>query len=444
MDSTADPRPSSVRSDGNPAPGPDRLAGPPFDRGGRRFGGPRRRPDFLRFWAAHGISQVGSQVTLLALPLIAALTLRADPFAVGLLAAAGTAPSFLVGLLAGVWVDRFHRRPMLIAADLGQAALLLLIPIASVFDRLSMGLLSVVALLAGTLAVFANVASASYLPSLVPRADLVEANGRLEASRSTAQIAGPGIGGTLIGVAGAPIALAADAASFLASALLLARIRTPEAPPRPRTGRPIRDEIGEGIDAVRRHPVLRPLILSATTTEFFAYVFFAVYVLYFTRELGLTATAVGLVFATGGVGALIGAVIAAPIGRRLGPGPTVVVAQLLFGVSGMVIPLAAVFPAIALEMVVASEFLQWLTIIVVNVNALGLRQALTPDRLHGRVNATFRFLVGGSQPLGSLLGGLLGGAIGLTGTLVVGELGMLLAAGWLFASPLPRLRHLPP
>jgi MFS family permease len=191
---------------------------------------------------------------------------------------------------------------------------------------------------------------------------------------------------------------------------------------------------------VRRHAVLRPLVLSTATTEFFAYVFFAVYVLYFTRELRLSATAIGLVFATGGVGALIGAVLAAPLARRFGQGPAIVVAQLLFGVSGLVIPLAALFPTIALEMVIASEFAQWLFIMVVNVNAVSLRQALTPDRLRGRVNATFRFLVVGPQPLGSLLGGFLGGLIGLPGTLVVGEIGMLLAVLWLVASPLPGLR----
>jgi predicted MFS family arabinose efflux permease len=315
---------------------------------------------------------------------------------------------------------------------------------AAAIDRLGMPLLYAVALLAGTLTVFASVAYVSYLPSLVERADLADGNGKLEASRSGAQIVGPGLGGALIGIAGAPVALVVDAASFLFSALLLGRIRTTEPPPHPRTEGNVWREIGEGLGVVRRHAVLRPLVLCTATTEFFAFVFFAVYVLYFIRELGLSEAEIGLVFATGGVGALIGAVVAAPLGRRYGQGPSIVVAQLLFGISGLVIPLAALFPAIALEMVVASEFAQWLFIMVVNVNAVSLRQALTPDRLRGRVNASFRFLVVGPQPLGSLLGGALGGLIGLPWTLVIGELGMLLAVLWLVASPLLRLREADP
>jgi len=412
-------------------------AGPPA----RRSGGLWRHPDFLHFWAAETISQLGSQVSLLALPLVAALTLGATPFQVGLLAAAGSAPTLVVGPFAGVWVDRLRRRPMLIAPDLGRAALLALIPLAAVLGRLDMALLSVIAFLSGTFSVFAGVAYSSYLPSLVRRDELVDGNSKLEVSRSSAQVIGPGAAGSLIGLAGAPLAVAVDAASFLLSGLILLRIRTPEATPRPRGEARVWQQIAEGVRAVRRQAVLRALVLCTATTEFFAYVFFAVYVLYFTRELGLTPEAIGLVFAIGGAGALIRALLAGPARRRFGQGPAIVGAQVLFGLSGLVIPLAALFPGIALEMVVASEFAQWLTIMIVNVNALSLRQALTPDRLRGRVNATFRFLVGGSQPLGSLVGGALGGPIRLPWTLVVGEIGMLLAAGRLLASPLRRLRE---
>lgn len=404
----------------------------------------RRRPEFLRFWAAESVSQLGSQVSLLALPLVAALTLGAEPFEVGVLTAAGTAPALVVGLLAGVWVDRRRRRPILIAADLWRAVLLLAIPIAAVGGFLGMPLLYAVALASGTATVLANVAYVSYLPSLIEREHLVEGNAKLEASRSTAQVVGPGAAGWLVGTAGAPFAIALDAASFLVSAVLLWRIRRPEPPPHPASGERVWRQIGEGLRAVARQPILRPLIASTAMTDFFAFVFFAVYVLYFVRDLGLTPGAIGLVFAVGGVGALVGALLAELARRRFGQGPAIVGAQLLFGLSGMVIPLAALVPTIALEMVVVSEFLQWLTIMIVNVNALSLRQALTPDRLRGRVNATFRFVVGGTHPLGSLLGGVLGGLIGLQWTLVVGEVGMLLAVGWLLRSPLPRLRDAPP
>lgn len=402
-----------------------------------------RHADFLRFWAAESVSQTGTQISVLALPLLAVLVLGASPFEVGVLAAAGSAPSLLVGLFAGVWVDRLRRRPILIAADVGRAALLLTIPLAALVDRLSMGLLYVVALLAGTASVLYNVAYASYLPTLIKRDALVDGNSKLEASRSVAQVAGPGAAGGLIGAVGAPAAIALDAASYLVSALLVWRIRTSEPAPRPQRDPRVGRQIGEGLRAVARQPILRALALSAATIEFFAFVFFAVYVLYFTRDLGLTPAAIGVVFAVGGVGALIGALLADSARRWFGPGPAIVGAQLLFGLSGMVIPLAVLFPAIALQMVVVSEFVQWLTIMVVNVNTMSLRQALTPDRVRGRVNATFRFLVGGSQPLGSLLGGVLGGVIGLPWTLVVGEIGMLLAVGWLIRSPLPGLRDIP-
>ncbi len=416
-----------------------------FDRHVRRWrpGGLWRRGDFVRFWAAQSISAVGSQVTLLALPLVAALTLEASAFEVGVLAAAETAPFLLVGLFAGVWVDRLRRRPVLIATDLGRAALLLAIPLAAWLDLLGMPLLYVVALLTGTLTLFFDVAFLSYLPALVGREELVEGNSKLQASASTAQVVGPGLAGALVAAIGAPFVLLLDAVSFVASAGLLARIRAPESAPE-RTAQPhVWREIGEGLRVVRRDAILRALAASSAMVNVFAWVFFAVYVLYLTRELGLGPGAVGLVFATGGIGALIGAVAADPIRRRFGLGPTIVGAQLLFGLTGLVIPLAVLFPEIALEMVVASEFLQWLTVLVADVNAVSLRQALTPERLRGRVNATMRFLIWGPRPLGSLLGGVLGGAIGLAPTLVVGELGMLAAVAWLVASPLPGVKEMP-
>ena len=402
-----------------------------------------RRGDFVRLWAAQSISAVGSQVTLLALPLVAALTLEASAFEIGVLAAAETAPFLLVGLFAGVWVDRLRRRPILIATDLGRAALLLAIPLAAWLGLLGMPLLYAVALLTGTLTLFFDVAFLSYLPALVERDELVEGNSKLQASSSTAQVVGPGLAGALVGAVGAPFALLLDAVSFVASAGFLARIRTPEPPPARAAEAHVWREIGEGLGFVRREKVLWALAACSATVNVFAWVFFAVYLLYMTRDLGLGPGAVGLVFATGGVGALIGAIAADPLRRRFGLGPTIVGAQLLFGLTGLVIPLAALFPEIALEMVVASEFLQWLTVLVADVNGVSLRQALTPERVRGRVNATMRFLIWGPRPFGSLLGGALGGVIGLAPTLVVGELGMLAAVAWLVMSPLPGMKEMP-
>ena len=445
---TVDDRAQSVRTDHSPQPLPATGPAERFGRRRRRNLVPRprltglwRHPEFLRFWAAQSISQVGTQVTVLALPLVAALSLDASPFAVGLLAAMETAPFLLVGLFAGVWVDRRRRRPLLIAADLGRAALLLTIPVAAFLGALRMELLYAVAFFGGVLTLFFDVAFVSYLPALVRRDELVDGNSKLQASASGAQVVGPGLAGTLIGLVGAPGALVVDAVSFLGSALLLARVRTPEPVPAPPVRRPhVWREIGEGLRAVGRQPVLRALATCSATINLAVGVFFAVYVLYMTRDLGLSPGAIGLVFAVGGVGALIGALLADPARRRFGAGPTIIAAQSLFGLTGLLVPLAVLVPAIALPMVVASEFLQWLTVLIYDVNAVSLRQAITPDRLQGRVSATLRVLGWGMRPVGALVGGYLGGVIGLAWTLVVGELGMLVAVLWLVASPLPRLR----
>ncbi|HEU4370207.1 MAG TPA: MFS transporter [Methylomirabilota bacterium] len=403
-----------------------------------------RHPAFLKLWAASAMSDVGSQVSTLALPLIAALTLDATAWQMGLLSAAGSAPVLLVGLLTGVWVDRRRRQPVLIATDLGRAILLSTVPLASALGVLRIDLLYVVTLLVGTLTVLFGVAHMSFVPSLLERERLVEGNSKLEATTSVAQVAGPGLGGVLVGVLGAPLAVLVDALSFLGSALVIAKIRVSEASPVTAPGRAgVLAEIGEGLRVVRRQPILLVLAGCSATTALFGAMFLAVYVLYMTRDLGLGAAAIGLVFATGGLGALAGALGAAAAARRFGPGPAMLGAQLLFGLAGIAVPLAVLVPRVALALVVASEFAQWMTFVAYRVNALSVRQAITPDRLQGRVNATMRFLIGGAFPIGAVIGGALGGAIGVPLTLAVASLGTLLPCLWLLQSPVRRLRTLP-
>jgi MFS family permease len=400
-----------------------------------------RHPDFLRLWGAQGISQLGTHISALALPLIAATTLGATPFETGVLAALGWLPFLLFGLFAGVWVDRRRRRPLMIAADLGRAAIVAVVPLAWALGELTMGVLYAVALLAGSLTVVFDVAYLSYLPTLIDRRQLVGGNSRLEGTASAAQIVGPGLGGMLIRFLGGPLALLVDAASFLLSGLLLGLVRAPEPPPAPRPERAnVWREIGEGLSLVRRSDVLRALVLASATVQVAGFAFLAVYVLFMARDLGLDAAQIGLVLATGGIGALAGSVVASPARARFGQGPTIVGALFLFGASGMLVPLAVLVQGWALPLVVASEFLQWMAIVAYDINALSLRQAMVPDRLAGRVNGTFRFLVWGLRPLGSVLGGLLGGVVGLAGTLVIGELGMLLAFVCLLRSPVRSLR----
>src|SRR5262245_30662676 len=289
--------------------------------GGLSFTGLWQDREFLKFWAASAISDVGSQVTTLALPLIAALMLGATPWQMGLLSAAGAAPVLVVGLFAGVWVDRLRRRPVMILADVARAVLLLAIPLASALGALTIEILCAVALLAGTLSVLFDVAFLSFIPSLVSDKALIDANSKLELTSSTAQVAGPGLGGLLISALGAPFAVLIDALSFLGSALFLLRTRVSETLPACAEREGVLAEIREGLAVVVRHPILAALARCSATISVFSGMFLAVYVLYMTRDLGLGPVAVGLVFATGGMGSLAGALVAARVAQRHGPGP---------------------------------------------------------------------------------------------------------------------------
>jgi MFS family permease len=401
-----------------------------------------RHGDFARLWAAQTASAIGTQFTEVALPLLAALSLGASPMAFGVLAAAAGLPHLLFGLLAGAWVDRLRRRPVMIAADVARAVLLATIPVAAALGALRIELLVAVAFLVETFSVFFDIAYLTYIPSLVSREDLVEANSRLEATASGAQVIGPALGGTLVRILGAPLALLVDTLSYLVSATLIWRIRAHEAPPERAGGAmSLRAEIGQGLRAVWQSPVLRALALSSTLMNVAGFLFLSIYVLYMTRDLGLGAEAVGLVFAAGGVGALLGSISAGPACGRWGLGRVLLGSQILFGLFGMLVPLAVLFPDGALPLVVAAEFLQWVMVLVFSVNSVSLRQAITPDRLLGRVNGTMRFIVWGSRPIGSLLGGYLGSRVGLPATLVVGAFGMLIAFVPLLASPIPQLRQ---
>jgi len=403
-----------------------------------------RHREFLKFWAGSGISDVGSQVTALALPLIAALTLHATPWQMGLLAASGSAPVLVVGLFAGVWVDRIRRRPVMIATDVGRALLLSIIPLAAVTGVLRMEILYAVMLLTGSLTVLFDVAHMSFVPFLVSANQLVDGNSKIKTTSAAAEVAGPSLGGVLVSVLGAPFAVLVDALSFLGSAIFIAWTRVNESLPRTRDERAgVVAEIGEGLRVVIHDRIRRALAGCSATIILFGRMFNAVYVLYMTRHLGLSAVGVGLVFGTGGVGSLLGSIVAAPIARRYGTGRTMIGAQLAFGLTGLMVPLAVFVPEIALPMIVASEFAQWMALLIYYVNGISLRQAITPDRLQGRVNATMRFLAGGATLIGALIGGALGGVIGVPLTLVVACGGMLLSFLWLLLSPVREVQAVP-
>lgn len=407
-----------------------------------RLTGLWRHPDFVRLWAGETVSVFGSLVGGAALPFTAILVLDAGPFEVAALGVAQRLPGFLVGLVAGVWVDRLRRRPLMIGADLGRMALLATVPAAALLDVLRIEQLYAVAFLAGVLTVFFDVAYHSYLPSLVRREELIEGNSKLAASASAAEAAGFGLAGWLVQVFTAPVAVLIDALSFLASAVCVGLIRAPEPPPAPASQRrSVRREIRDGLTITLGHPVLRALLVSAVLLDLTSGMVGPLILLYGTRDLGLAPGPLSMAFAVGGVTSLLGALIAGTAVRRLGIGRALILSLVVWGLGGLLIPLARGGAALAL--LVGSQVVSDPAYAVYDINALSLRQSLAPDGVLGRVNASIRFVGLGAMVIGSLAAGLLGGLLGLRPTLVLGFCGIFLAAGWLLRSPVRRLRELP-
>jgi MFS family permease len=405
-------------------------------------GGLWRHGDFLKLWSAETISQFGSQIGQLALPLVAILVLDATTFQVAALTTVDFMPFILFTLPAGVWVDRLPRRPILITGDFGRAALLATIPIAYVADVLTLGQLFVVGFLVGTFQVFFDVAYMSYLPSLVERDRIIEGNSKFEISRSAAQVGGPGLGGILVQLITAPWAVLVDAISFLASGLFILGIRKEE--PRPEValvdGRKpsMWTELKEGLRFVLGTPNLRAQAGCTATSNLFGSVVFSILLVYAVRELDLSAGVIGLIFSLGAVGSLTAALTATRISARFGIGPTSIVVAALFGPTMLLIAFAPEGNG-AIPYLVSAMVIFGFTVVVYNIVQVSYRQAICPPRLQGRMNSVMRFLVWGTIPLGTLLGGALGTWIGLRQTIVVGAIGGGLGALWIFFSP---QRHL--
>jgi MFS family permease len=415
---------------------------------GIRFEGLWRHPEFLKLWTGQTISQFGTQISQLAIPLTAALVLSASPAEMGLLSAFEFAPFLLLSLFAGVWVDRMHRRPILIVADIGRALALGSIPLAAALHALQMEQLYIVALVVGVLTVFFDVAYQSYLPVLVRRDHLVEGNSKLEVSRSVAQIAGPGIAGALVQLITAPMAVLVDALSYVASVISLLFIHVAEPPPA-RHARPtgeaasIWTELREGLGVVLGNPLLRSIAGCTATSNLFGNALQAVYVLYVTRELGLEPAVIGLIFAVSGPGALLGALLAGELSRRFGLGRTIVGSIFATGLASLLIPLASGPPAVVIGTLMLASFVGGLGNPVYNINQVSLRQVITPDHLQGRMNASMRFIVWGTIPIGALLGGTLGEMFGLWPTIMAMALAELTAPAWVIFSPVRQLRTQP-
>ena len=399
-----------------------------------------RQPLFLRFWSAQTISVFGDQISALAIPLTAILVLDASAFEVGLLTAMTWLPHLVFALPAGVWIDaRPHRRRMMIAADLLRAAALATLPIAWWLGGLTVWQLLAVTFAVGALTVCFDLANVNFVLALVHRAQYVEAQGKMMTTRSLSYIAGPSVAGFLVQVLGAPVALLVDACSFLGSAFALrgTRVQEPEVE-RPDT--PARRRLAEGFHRLFGDALLRGSLFCTSTINFFNFFLAAIFVLYASRTLGLSAGTIGIVLGVGAVGALVGAVIAPRVGRRIGIGRAVIVGAILFPAPMALFPLASGHD-LAIAMLLVGEFLASIGVMIFDVNQNSVIALATPDALRTRVFGAYRFVNYGTRPVGALLGGVLGGVIGLRETLWISVIGSSLGVLFLLFSPMPRVRE---
>jgi predicted MFS family arabinose efflux permease len=400
-----------------------------------------RQPEFLKLWAAQSISQIGDQITYLALPLVAVLTLDASAAQMGLLTAAELMPHLLFSLMAGVWIERrANRRRLMIVADIVRAGLLVSVPLAAAFDLLTFPQLYVVGFIAGSCAVLFDISWATLFVTVVPRRDVVDANSKLNLSRALSFVTGPSAAGFLVQALTAPATLLVDAFSFIGSALFLGRIRTQE-PPVEEDGREsVLQSLRSGLRFVFGDELIRPELLCTATINLFNFVFHAIFVLYATKELGVSPGLLGLALGAGAVGGIFGALVAVRLERLIGIGPAFTLGCVLFPLPLVLVPLAAGSELVIALMLGTAEFLSAVGVMILDVNGGSLMLLRTPNRLRSRMSGTYRFVNYGVRPLGALIGGGLGTAIGLQTTLWIGVVGALAGVVWLVFSPIPRLR----
>jgi MFS family permease len=394
---------------------------------------------FRRYWSGQTISLFGDQISALALPLLAVLGAGAGAAEMGYLTAAGLLPSLLFSLIAGAWVDRRPvKRRIMIAADLGRAALLFTVPVLYLLDALTLTQLYVVAFAVGTLSVLFEVCRTTLFVSLVGKDDYIQANSLLNGARAMSYVAGPSAGGVLVQVLTAPVALIADALSYVFSGVLLSRIRPVE--PAPSTARGL--GLGEGLRFLWRSPLLRSMLAGSTTLNLFNYMFSTLIVLYAATYLHIAPGVLGLVIGVAAIGALLGAAVTGRIVTRLGVGPALILGYLLFPAPLLLMPLASGNQATILAMLFAAEFLSGVGVMVLDIVSGSIQAAAIPDDLRARVSGAHRTVNYGIRPIGALLGGAAGTLLGVHTTLWVSAIGGMLGVVWLLFSPLPKMRTL--
>jgi predicted MFS family arabinose efflux permease len=399
-----------------------------------------RNLNFRRYWYAHAVSEFGDRVTELALPLIAVITLDASPSQLGILTAARWAPT-VMSLLIGAWADhRPHKRRILVGADLTRAVVLTVVPVAYLMDAVTFPLLLVVALVTGLAAVFFHTSYPPFFVSLVSKKEYVDANSKLSISRSGSFIAGPAIGGALVQLLTAPLAVLVDALSFVYSALVIGRLRVPDRPRDDETAERLRTRVFKGARFVLSNPYLRAGLGCSTTINFFTFMAGALLVLFASRELDLSAGVIGLAFGIGSLGGLLGAAIAPRLTRRFGAGPMVVVGAIVFPAPFALLAVAGGDVWLAATAVAVCEFVSAVGVMLYDINNNSIQASVVPDGMRSRVSGAYSTVNYGCRPLGALLGGFLGEVIGIRETFLLAAIGGMSSVLFLLWSPNRRVR----
>jgi len=402
----------------------------------------------MLLWTGQSVSELGSAVTIVALPLTAVVLLGASTLQVGLLSAAGTLPFLLIALPAGLIVDRTAKRRLMICCDLARMLIIGSIPAAYALGVLTIAQLYAAALLAGVLTVFFDVAYQSYVPGLIGSEQLVDGNGKLGATQSFAQVAGPGLGGALFGFLRAG-AMSADAVSYGVSSASMLLIRAPE-PERTTAAAAaaaagqatrLRTELLAGLAFVAGNRILRKVAACTGTANLFSAMIFAVEIIFMVRVLHVRPAYTGLLIAIGSVGGVIGGIVSGPLARRIGSARIIWVSILGFSALGVLLPLAE--PGWRIVLIPAGLFGFAFASVLYNIAQLSFRQSICPPHLLGRMNAAIRWIVWGTLPLGSLLGGVLGSTLGVRPTIWIGVIGSWAAGFWVLFSPLRAMRDIP-
>src|SRR2546425_1598475 len=418
-------------------------------------------PNFLKLWTSDTISQFGTQFSGYAIP-FTALLIISDPLAFSILTVSAFISFPLFALFIGVYVDRHRRQRIMVVANVGRGILLGLIPLAAVtgtLTRAGMPLLYIVSFMVGLLTVFFDISYQAILPSLVERSQLVEGNSKLEWSRSGAQVVGPGMAGLVVQAVFPPFAIAIYATSYISLASVLSRINPDEVIKPPVAG--VWHDLKEGLAIVLKDKRLRSIAGSTATSNFFTNAIFAILILYLVRQLGYTAAVIGAIFFIGGLGALAGISPSSRLGRRVFVGPAIIAAMIVGGLGA--IPYALVNPSLSTPIFIANSipllgtfrldlnalilmaggFVVSIGVVVYNINQVSLRQSIVPRKIQGRMNATMRWIVWGTIPVGALAGGVLGGVFGLREAIAIAVVGGIFAFLWVFLSHVRSLREIP-